>query len=33
MEEKYDQELRDVFEVLRSLLIQEEKPREEIGFK
>jgi len=35
MEEKYDKELRDVFEVLRSLLInEEEKPKkEEIGFK
>ncbi|MEI7451592.1 MAG: ORF6N domain-containing protein [Candidatus Falkowbacteria bacterium] len=35
MEVKYDKELRDVFEVLRSLLIQEdEKPKkEEIGFK
>jgi len=35
MEAKYDKELRDVFEVLRHLLVQEEtKPkREDIGFK
>jgi len=35
MEAKYDKELRDVFEVLRSLLIQEEErpKKEEIGFK
>ncbi|MEI7452443.1 MAG: ORF6N domain-containing protein [Candidatus Falkowbacteria bacterium] len=33
MESKYDKELSDVFEVLRHLLVQEEKPREEIGFK
>jgi len=33
MEKKYDEELRDVFEVLRSLLIQQENPKEPIGFK
>jgi hypothetical protein len=33
MEKKYDQELRDVFEVLRGLIAQSEDPREPIGFK
>jgi len=33
MEAKYDKDLGEIFEVLRHLLVQEEKPREEIGFK
>ena len=33
MEKKYDQGLRDVFEVLRGLIIQQENPKEPIGFK
>jgi len=34
MEAKHDKDIREIFEVLRSLLIQEEKPKkEEIGFK
>jgi len=32
MERKYDKGLKEVFEVLKSLLIQEEKPTREIGF-
>lgn len=32
MERKYDKKLREVFEVLKSLLIQEEKPKRQIGF-
>jgi len=32
MERKYDKQLRDVFGVLRELLIQEEKPKKQIGF-
>ena len=33
MERKYDKKLREVFDVLKSLLIQEEKPKKETGFK
>ncbi len=32
MERKYDKKLKDIFEVLKSFLIQEEKPTREIGF-
>ena len=32
MEKKYDKKLKDVFEVLKKLLIQEEKPKHRIGF-
>ncbi len=32
MERKYDKKLREVFETLKSLLMQEEKPKKEIGF-
>ena len=32
MEKRYDSQLKDIFEVLRQLLIQEEKPKKEIGF-
>ncbi|MBI5742902.1 MAG: ORF6N domain-containing protein [Candidatus Niyogibacteria bacterium] len=32
MEKKYDKKLKEVFDVLKSLLIQEEKPRREMGF-
>ncbi len=32
MERKYDKKLKEVFEVLKSLLIQEEKPKRQIGF-
>ena len=33
MEAKYDQKLKEVFDVLRQLLIQEEKPKEPLGFR
>lgn len=33
MEKKYDAKLRQVFEVLKRLLIQESKPKGKIGFK
>ncbi|MBU4370089.1 ORF6N domain-containing protein [Patescibacteria group bacterium] len=33
MERKYDKKLKEVFEVLKSFLIQGEKPKEQIGFK
>lgn len=33
MERKYDNKLKEVFEVLKRLLIQEEKPKKQIGFK
>ena len=33
MENKYDSKLKEVFEVLESLLMQEEEPKERIGFK
>ena len=32
MERKYDKQLREVFGVLRELLIQEEKPKKQLGF-
>jgi phage regulator Rha-like protein len=32
MEKKYDKKLKEVFDVLKSLLIQEEKPKRQIGF-
>ena len=32
MEKKYDAELRQVFDVLKQLLIQESKPKGQIGF-
>ncbi len=32
MERKYDKKLQEVFEVLKSLLIQEETPKRQIGF-
>lgn len=32
MERKYDKKLKEVFEVLKTLLIQEEKPKRQIGF-
>ncbi|HEY4506045.1 MAG TPA: ORF6N domain-containing protein [Candidatus Paceibacterota bacterium] len=32
MEKKYDKKLKDVFDVLKRLLIQEEKPKRTIGF-
>lgn len=32
MEDKYDKKLKDVFEVLKSLLIQEAKPKRWMGF-
>ena len=32
MESKYDKKLQEVFEVLKQLLIQEEKPKKKIGF-
>jgi len=33
MEKRYNRELEDIFKILRSFLIQEEKEKEEIGFK
>jgi len=33
MEKKYDTQLRQVFNVLKQLLMQEEKPKKQIGFK
>ena len=33
MESKYDNKLKEVFEILESLLMQEEEPKERIGFK
>lgn len=33
MEKKYDKEISDIFDVLRTLLIQQDTPKEEIGFK
>ena len=32
MERKYDKQLKDIFEVLKRLLIEEEKPKKRIGF-
>lgn len=32
MEEKYDEQFRVVFEAIRQLLIEEEKPKKRIGF-
>ena len=32
MERKYDKQLKDIFEVLKRLLIEEEKPKKQIGF-
>ena len=32
MERKYDKKLKEVFDVLKKLLIQEEKPRKKMGF-
>ena len=32
MEKKYDKHLKDIFEALRRLIIQEEKPKKQIGF-
>ena len=32
MEAKYDEKLKEVFEVLKQLIIQEEKPKKQIGF-
>ena len=32
MESKYDQQFKGVFEALRELLIQEEKPKRRVGF-
>lgn len=31
-EKKYDKNLKDIFEALRQLIIQEEKPKKQIGF-
>ncbi|MFA6417398.1 MAG: ORF6N domain-containing protein [Patescibacteria group bacterium] len=33
LEKKYDKEISDIFDVLRTLLIQQDVPKEEIGFK
>jgi len=33
MEKKYDSKLKQVFDLLKQLLMQEEKPKEQIGFK
>ncbi len=33
MEKRYDKKLKDIFEVLKRLLIQEEGPKEQIGFQ
>jgi hypothetical protein len=33
LEKKYDKEISDIFDVLRTLLIQQDAPKEEIGFK
>lgn len=33
MERKYDKQLRIIFEVIKRLLIEEKKPKREIGFK
>lgn len=33
MERKYDKKLKEVFDILRQLFIQEYKPRKRIGFK
>ncbi len=33
MEEKYDKKLKDIFTVLKNLLLQEEKPKKQIGFR
>ena len=33
MEMKYDKKIKAIFDVLKNLLIQEEKPKREIGFK
>ncbi len=32
MEQKYDSQLREVFDLLNRLLVQEEKPKRRIGF-
>ena len=33
MEKKYDSKLKQVFDVLKQLLMQENKPKNQIGFK
>jgi len=33
MEKKYDKKLREIFEVLKRLIMEEEKPKERIGFR
>ena len=33
LEKKYDKEISDIFDVLRTLLIQQDASKEEIGFK
>jgi len=33
IEKKYDSKLREVFDILKQLLMKEEKPRRQIGFK
>jgi len=33
MESKYDRQFRKVFEAIKQLIVQEEEPRAEIGFK
>ena len=32
MERKYDKKLKEVFDVLKMFLIQEKKPKKQIGF-
>ena len=33
IEAKYDKQFKAVFEAIKQLIVQKEKPREEIGFK
>lgn len=33
MEEKYDQHFKIIFEAIKRLMVEEEKPKREIGFK
>jgi DNA repair protein RadC len=33
MEKKYDEQFRVVFDVIKRLLVEEEKPKRQIGFK